>query len=867
MAIPLPDSVPDLRLTAASAPTAASVGHAIDITWTVANSSNEPAFGSWQDAIYLSQDSSYDAGDLLLSSSSGPAVVNGGESYASHLSLQVPNVEREGIYQLLFVSDAQATLAEADEDNNSLAIPISLDLKGPDLTILSVDAPAETAIGSSITIHWLVQNRGDTATTTAWEDSVYLSSDPVLDPEDSLLTSFSGLSAAPLASGADYAASRSITLPTESQGGEQYLIVRTDEYDSQGEASETNNELMAPLLINRTGPDLKITSAFAVDAASVGTPILLSWTVTNQGESIADRIWDDGIYLSIDNQYDYSDTWLSTIDAGDRSPLSPGSSYTNSTVLSAPSVGSAGQYHLLFITNPYQDQWETNYDNNTVAIPISINLNGPDLQLFSVTAPARAKMGETITFSWTVRNSGSLDTDTDWYDDVFLSRDPQFDNDDVFLDLTWIANSTPLTPGASYSRSLNLTIPNDLLWDGNYFLIVRTDPAQYQGEASESNNSLIVPIEIVDPLLVLPAVTLTDAVLSCDEDVRINQGWQIIAPALTHIFSRTGPTDNPLEVPFHIGGTATEGVDYNGISLDPNQPSTGVLRFEAGSSTARLVIMPVGDALPEADETITLTLQGGSDYELVGTTSVTSTIVDDDTSIESLGNAFLLRDGNGKAHVQQGSRLYAVSAPWGADVGEASSTWKMLGAETVDGVNMIVLRYKPTQQLHTWTMDASWNWQSSSGLINRRTPEGWALETGFQMDLNRDSIIGAPFTTIESQGNTSLLRRQDGQAFVRQGANTFAVYSPWGASPIEVNSDWHMIGAESIGGYNTILWGIRSTNQLHIWNLGPSWSWQGSSGMIDRTSQEALALETGFRLDLNGDSIIGPPNPLPGLPF
>jgi hypothetical protein len=37
--------------------------------------------------------------------------------------------------------------------------------------------------------------------------------------------------------------------------------------------------------------------------------------------------------------------------------------------------------------------------------------------------------------------------------------------------------------------------------------------------------------------------------------------------------------------------------------------------------------------------------------------------------------------------------------------------------------------------------------------------------------------------------------------------------------------------------------------------------------MIDRTSQEALALETGFRLDLNGDSIIGPPNPLPGLPF
>jgi hypothetical protein len=615
---------------------------------------------------------------------------------------------------------------------------------------------------------------------------------------------------------------------------------------------------MAPLRIHHTGPDLRITSATAPGAASVGTPILLSWTVTNQGESPADRIWDDGIYLSSDNQYDHTDTWLGTIDSSDRPPLSPGFNYTASTILSTPSVASPGQHYLVFFTNPFRDQWETDYDNNTAAVPISINLNGPDLQLVSATAPARAKMGETITFSWTVRNGGTLDTDTDWYDDVFLSRDPQLDNDDLLLDFAWITNPTPLTPGASYSRSLSITLPSDLLWDGNYSLIVRTDPAHYQGESSESNNSLVVPIEIIDPLLVLPAITLTDANHSCDEGSNEN---------LVYLFSRTGPTDEPLEVPFRIGGTATADVDYSGLRLDPAQPSTGVLRFEAGSSTAMLVITPVADALPEADETITLTLQSGPDYELVGTTNVTSTIRNDDTSIESIGNAFLLRDGNGNAHVQQGSRIFAVSTPWGTEVGDANSTWKMLGAETVDGVNKIVLRRKPSQQLILWTLDDTWSWQSSSGLINRRTPEGWEIETGFQMDLNRDSIIGAPFTTIEGQGNTSLLRRQDGQAFVRQGDTSFAVFSPWGASSVEANSDWQMIAAESIAGHNVILWSIKSTNQLHTWSLGPSWSWQSSSGMINRNSQETLALESGFRMDLNGDSIIGPPNSRPSLPF
>ena len=127
------------------------------------------------------------------------------------------------------------------------------------------------------------------------------------------------------------------------------------------------------------------------------------------------------------------------------------------------------------------------------------------------------------------------------------------------------------------------------------------------------------------------------------------------------------------------------------------------------------------------------------------------------------------------------------------------------------------------------------------------------------MDLNGDSIIGTPLTPIETKGNATLLRRGDGQAVVQQGATSFNVSSPWGASTGDANSDWLMLAAESIGGINQILWRYKPTNQIHTWTLNPSWTWQSSSPLINRTSPETWAIESGFQIDLNGDSIIGTP--------
>jgi hypothetical protein len=54
-----------------------------------------------------------------------------------------------------------------------------------------------------------------------------------------------------------------------------------------------------------------------------------------------------------------------------------------------------------------------------------------------------------------------------------------------------------------------------------------------------------------------------------------------------------------------------------------------------------------------------------------------------------------------------------------------------------------------------------------------------------------------------------------------------------------------------------ILWRNNLSNDLHVWSLDSSWSWQSSSGPINPLSAAALGLEARFQLDLNGNGVIG----------
>ncbi|MFM6538619.1 MAG: Calx-beta domain-containing protein, partial [Microcystis panniformis] len=115
-----------------------------------------------------------------------------------------------------------------------------------------------------------------------------------------------------------------------------------------------------------------------------------------------------------------------------------------------------------------------------------------------------------------------------------------------------------------------------------------------------------------------PNITLAVNPTSISEDGATN---------LVYTFTRTADNSNPLTVNYIIGGTATLGADYTGISTIG---TTKTVTFAANSSIATVTIDPTADTTVESDETIALTLVSGTDYIIGTTNAVTGTITNDD---------------------------------------------------------------------------------------------------------------------------------------------------------------------------------------------------------------------------------------------
>jgi hypothetical protein len=229
------------------------------------------------------------------------------------------------------------------------------------------------------------------------------------------------------------------------------------------------------------------------------------------------------------------------------------------------------------------------------------------------------------------------------------------------------------------------------------------------------------------------------------------------------------------------------------------------------------------------------------------------------TTIEAQGNTKLLKHSDGKAFVEVGTARQEITSPWGSRAGDDSSEWQMLAADTIGAVNQILWRNNTSSFLNIWNLDANWSLQSTNGSDAFNSARAWELETSFQMDANRDGIIGSPFTTIEAQGNTKLLKRSDGKAFVEVGGARQEITSPWGNTAGSDSSEWQMLAAETISGVNTILWRNNTSSFLHIWNLDANWTLQSTSGFDAFNTPRAWELETSFQVDGTRDGIIGNP--------
>lgn len=86
------------------------------------------------------------------------------------------------------------------------------------------------------------------------------------------------------------------------------------------------------------------------------------------------------------------------------------------------------------------------------------------------------------------------------------------------------------------------------------------------------------------------------------------------------VFTRTGSVDEPLEVYYQVGGTATPTVDFTSPGLKTTIP--------AGTATGIVSVFGISDALADSDETILVTLAAGAKYTLGTPSAATLTLSD-----------------------------------------------------------------------------------------------------------------------------------------------------------------------------------------------------------------------------------------------
>jgi hypothetical protein len=111
----------------------------------------------------------------------------------------------------------------------------------------------------------------------------------------------------------------------------------------------------------------------------------------------------------------------------------------------------------------------------------------------------------------------------------------------------------------------------------------------------------------------------------------------------TFTVSRTGATTSALTVSYTIGGTATNGTDY--------QTLTTSVVIPGGQSSATITVTPINDTDGESAETVTLTLAANATYTVGAASAATVTIADNDlpsvTVVASDANASEVGPDNG----------------------------------------------------------------------------------------------------------------------------------------------------------------------------------------------------------------------------
>ncbi len=533
-ALEISNLAPDLEIESFTAPAAGIAGQSIQVDWTVVNKGTATASAAWSDALYLSENNTFEQSDTPLGSFNHSEALAAGASYGGQETITLP-VRREGVYYLILFTDKNNSVYEKGlEDNNISTQLITITELAPDLEVENFTVPAAGIAGQSIQVDWTVANKGTAAAIADWSDALYLSENNTFEQSDTPLASFNHSET--LAAGASYGRQATITLPVRREGA-YYLILFTDKNNSVYEKGLEDNNISQPQPITLTelAPDLEVEDFTAPATGIAGQSIQVDWTVANKGTAAAFADWLDALYLSDDDVLDIeADILLTKIEHTEN--LLAEESYgplddANQILIPDLPNHREGDYYLFFFADANNTVYEKGLENNNISQPQPITLTelAPDLQVQSASAPAQAVADGVIAVDWAIANNGHTAA-VGWRDTIYLSEDTEFDFADDRL-CGVFDHTKALEPGQLTGPPIQpafIKVPARL--EGRYHLFVVTDTQDhiYEKDTGEENNVFLIPREL--EIVIQPAdlqVTVVNAPLAAKAGTAVNIDWTV----------------------------------------------------------------------------------------------------------------------------------------------------------------------------------------------------------------------------------------------------------------------------------------------------------------------------------------------------
>jgi hypothetical protein len=228
------------------------------------------------------------------------------------------------------------------------------------------------------------------------------------------------------------------------------------------------------LTVVNNKPDLVEAATMLTANPAAGTAIQVSDTVTNIGVSNANASMTR-IYLSNNGT-----TKLASLGTHDVPPLASSASYGPVTTTVTLPTNYLGTYYIVVCADDVSSIVEANETNNC-ASSSAFTIQGADLVISSVSAPANAAAGSSISVVDTAKNQGAASANAS------VTRFYLSSNGTTKLTALGSRNVPPLTSLASSGPvTTAVSIPSNYV--GTYYLIACADDVSSVVESNETNN-------------------------------------------------------------------------------------------------------------------------------------------------------------------------------------------------------------------------------------------------------------------------------------------------------------------------------------------------------------------------------------------